>query len=86
MYANDPIGDKRLRSAIDWVNTEKGRSYGKPKRVVQIDKDGCVVNMFDSTRDAMRKTGVHCAMICRAAKLRVLSHGFYWRYVEGNTA
>lgn len=54
------------------------------KRVLQLDKNHKVIDEFDSTREAGRKTGLNQRHIseCCNGKAKTTG-GYYWAYVDG---
>jgi len=53
------------------------------KKVMQISKDNVVVNIYKSTRDAERQTGIFHNSISKCCNLlQSTAGGFYWKYLE----
>ena len=54
------------------------------KKVMQIDKGNNVVNIYKSTRDAERQTGIlhNSISLCCNLKRQLTAGGYYWKYVE----
>lgn len=54
------------------------------KRVMQIDKGNNIVNIYKSTRDAERQTGIlhNSISLCCNLKRQQTAGGYYWKYVE----
>ena len=52
------------------------------KEVRQITKEGKIINIYESTAEAERQTGIKCKGIQKCARDEVkLYRGFKWEYV-----
>lgn len=58
-----------------------GKYNSKSKKVIQLKKDGEVVNEFYGINEASRETNINCGNIAQACKGKLKSAGGYlWRY------
>lgn len=89
-HINEDRTDNRA-SNLEWVTQKENiahslrlhpeYAYNGAKRVTQI-KDGKVIEIFRSAREASRKTGLSPSGICMAARGVMRTCGGYeWRYV-----
>lgn len=78
---------------IQWAYYEDGKEYslkenvdeygGSSKRVAQYDKEYNLVAVYDSARDAERKTGIGFRMISRVCSgNREWTHGYNFKFVD----
>ena len=77
---------------LEWVTQQDNCNYGtrnervksKVSRAVeQRNMDGELLNVYPSTREAMRKTGISDSKICACCKGKKASiGGFKWNYVQ----
>lgn len=78
---------------IQWAYYEDGKEYslkenvdeyvGSSKRVAQYDKEYNLVAVYDSARDAERKTGIGFRMISRVCSgNRECTHGYNFKFVD----
>lgn len=79
-------------SNLEWCTQKYNMNYGSaPRRigiangraVVQKDKDGNVINVFDSAKEAQRKLGISngCINEC-CQKKRKTAGGYVWDFVK----
>ncbi len=65
---------------------ENNPSYGKGLPVVQFSKDGVIIRMYQTAREAERETGVDHTVISRCCKNKQkTAGGFCWKYKEADT-
>ena len=63
-----------------WKNNLNKR--GEPKEIYQYDKNGKLVNKYESAKEASRKTGIDHANICRCASKESYhtAGGYIWKW------
>lgn len=76
---------------LEWCTYEYNNNYGehnkkiakaKSKAIYQIDKDGNIVNIWESAREAENATGVCNQNIAKVLKgKRQYAGGYEWKYV-----
>lgn len=67
--------------------TSKGKTKNEVHYILQYTKDNVLINVFESSADAERKTGIHHCMILNVCKgLFHTSGGYIWRYGGVNTS
>jgi len=71
----------RSKPSLTWLN-KSGSNHPKSKSVEMIDKNGAVINVFDSITLAAAfvkaKTSAHIGSCCKGK--RKTSNGYNWRY------
>ena len=59
----------------------KGKNHPSSKKVFQYNKNGIEINQFESTHDAMEKTGINFSFIAKCCRGKCKSaKGFIWKY------
>lgn len=56
----------------------KGPSTPNARKAVRQIKDGKVINVYESARDAMRATGIHYKYISKSCHHHCKGGGYYW--------
>lgn len=83
-------GDKTNNAVtnLEWCNQSENMQHAyrtglqsrKRHKVAQIDKAGKQLNIFKSTLDAERQTGIRHEYICFACNSNNMAGGFKWQY------
>ena len=76
-YKNDE------RDIQEWINRLKDKNKNNKKRIYQYDINMNLINIYESATEAAKALNLSDkSNICRAARVKGKSAGFYWRYEE----
>ena len=67
---------------LEWVERNVNSFESKSKRVLQLDDQNNVVNVFDSAKQAAKECFCNYQSIYRACRSGKKSIGYYWKYEE----
>lgn len=79
-------GERQTSGGYIWKWTEEQptiKKTGKPKKVAMIDKEGNLIEVFNSISEASRETGASISgigAVCLGKQKTCFKH--YWKFVE----
>ena len=82
LYDNDKNKEENLKAKVEWINTNRNKSYAKKRPIARFTLNGEYVDTFPSVREAERKTGCHSSCIVTSIKKGRQSGGYFWKYQD----
>lgn len=82
VYEEDEDRENKIREKIEWLKNGRNSHYAKKRPVARCTKNGQIIDVFPSVREAERQTGCDSSGISSSIRKGYHSGGYIWRYMD----
>lgn len=83
-YKNEKNRTNNHYTNLEWVTAHENLKHAHCKKIAQYDKDGKIIQKFNSQIEASEKTGINVKNISSALRKNMKAGGFIWKFVKIN--